>query len=103
MGGGTTCACLVGAGAMKEMQSLARDAICGRGIETLASPPLPASNLCQTHPDSSGLGDLGQTDPVGAGNRGKTREGSKEGNGKQRGLKDIGVVKFSKYWLLPID
>lgn len=70
--------------------------------DRLASPPLPDSSLCQIYPDSSGLGDLGQTDPVGARNRGKTREGSKEGNDQQRRLKDMGDIKVSKYWLLPI-
>lgn len=39
------CVCLEGAGTAEEKQPLARDAMRGRGVESLASPLLPAFHL----------------------------------------------------------
>lgn len=61
------------------------------------------SNLMPDRPRGQGPGNGGQTDPVGAGNRGKTKEGSKQGTDQQRGLSVREDVKVSKYWLLLTD
>lgn len=103
MGGGTTCVCLAGAGAVGEKQLLARDAIGGRGTEILVFLPLPALQPYARPTQGPGARKWGTDRPRGSREQGKTKEGSKQGTDQQRGLSDREDVKVSKYWLLLTD